>query len=147
MAHNITADQENDFLEQGRLNTESHYLREDKEITLPSGVRVDKIRKENGQLVLSEIKKTSKFLPAARLQLAYYLWLLEQDGVYASGEVLVPDERKREVVDLDEVRAELMAAIDAISQLVEEPKPPAATWLHYCKTCAYAEFCWSGTEA
>ncbi|MDQ3398880.1 MAG: CRISPR-associated protein Cas4, partial [Deinococcota bacterium] len=91
MAHQIEPEREFDLLAEGRLNTEAHYEREQKEITLPGGVRVDKVRREGGKLVLSEIKKTSKFLPAAKLQLAYYLWVLEQEDVQAVGEVLVPE--------------------------------------------------------
>jgi CRISPR-associated exonuclease Cas4 len=146
MAHQIEPEHENDFLEQGRLNTEAHYQRESKEIELPSGVRVDKVRSENGKLILSEIKKTSKFMGATSLQLAYYLWLMEQEGVAASGEILVPEERERKEIRLDDVREELMKAIKDIGQLVKAPTPPKATWLHYCKTCAYNEFCWSGTD-
>ena len=145
IAHQIEANQDDDLLAQGRLNTEAHYQREEKEIELPGGVRVDKVRKEKGELVLSEIKKSSKFLPAAKLQLAYYLWVLEQEGVQATGEVLVPEERKREEITLDDMREELMTAMSTIQTLITEPKPPKAEWLHYCKTCAYAEFCWSGS--
>ena len=144
MAHQIEPERDNDLLAQGRLNTEAHYERQSKEVTLPGGVRVDQVRRENGKLVLQEIKKSSKFLEAASLQLAYYLWVLEQEGVAATGEVLVPEERKREVVALDDVRTELLTAMDAIRKLVAEPRPPRAEWLRYCKTCAYAEFCWSG---
>ena len=82
------------------------------------------MRREKGQLILSEVKKSSKFLPAAKLQLAYYLWVLEQEGVEAIGEVLVPDERKREEVGLVEMRGGLLRVIDAIGVLTAEPRPP-----------------------
>ena len=147
MAHQIEPERENDLLAQGRLNTEAHYERREKEVVLPGGVRVDQVRREKGRLILSEVKKSSKFLPAAKLQLAYYLWVLEQEGVEASGEVLVPDERKREEVSLVEMRGVLLGVIDAIGVLTTEPRPPKAEWLHYCKTCAYSEFCWSGEPA
>lgn len=144
IAHQIEANQDDDLLEQGRLNTEAHYEREKKEIELPGGVRVDKVRKEKGRLVLSEIKKSSKFLPAARLQLAYYLWVLAQEGVSASGELLIPEERYKETIDLAEMQSALDTAMTDIRELLKAPTPPKAVWLHYCKTCAYAEFCWSG---
>lgn len=147
MAHQIEPERDFDLLAEGRLNTEAHYEREHKEIELPGGVRVDKVRREGGKLILGEIKKSSKFLPAAKLQLAYYLWVLEQEGAQAVGEVLVPEERQREEVVLEgEVRAELTRVLAAIPELVRRDKPPAAKWLHYCKSCAYAEFCWSGGE-
>ena len=145
MAHQLEPEHEFDLLAEGRLNTEAHYERREKEVTLPGGVKVDTLRREDGQLIIGEIKKTSKFLPAATLQLAYYLWVLEQEGVQASGEVLVPEEREREVVTLDErTRANLNQVMEAIKGLLKQPKPPAAIWIHYCKTCAYSEFCWSG---
>lgn len=146
MAHQIEPERENDLLEQGRLNTESHYRRESKEIELPNGVRVDKVRRENGKLVLSEIKKTSKFMEAASLQLAYYLWLVEQEGIEAMGEILVPEERERKEIHLDDMREQLLETMKAIKHLVKAATPPKVTWLHYCKTCAYNEFCWSGAE-
>jgi len=145
MAHQLEPEHENDLLAEGRLNTEAHYERREKEIELPGGVRVDQIRREKGQLILCEIKKTSKFLPASKLQLAYYLWVLEQEKVQAVGEVLVPEERKREVVALEgQTREDLLGAIEAIQALVPQRTPPPAVWVHYCKTCAYSEFCWSG---
>lgn len=144
MAHQIEPERDNDLLAQGRLNTEAHYERRDKEVVLPGGVRVDQVRREKDTLVLSEVKKSSKFLPAAKLQLAYYLWILEQEDVSALGEVLVPEERKREEVSLETMRGELEQAMTDIQALTSQPRPPKAEWLHYCKTCAYAEFCWSG---
>lgn len=146
MAHQLEPERENDLLAQGRLNTEAHYDRRDKEITLPGGVRVDQVRREDGKLIVAEVKKSSKFLPAAKLQLAYYLWVLEREGVKAVGEVLVPEERKREAVGLEDMRGELENAMSTIQTLVNEPRPPEAQWIRYCKTCAYSEFCWSGGE-
>jgi CRISPR-associated exonuclease Cas4 len=146
MAHQIEPEREFDLLAEGRLNSEAHYERREKEFALPGGVKVDQVRREQGKLVVSEVKKSSKFLPAARLQLAYYLWVLEREDVQATGEVLVPEERKREVVSLDDMRDELVEAMEAIQELVKQPKPPQAVWIRYCKTCAYAEFCWSGGE-
>jgi CRISPR-associated exonuclease Cas4 len=148
MAHQLEPEREFDLLEQGRLNTEAHYQREKKEIELPGGVRVDKVRREGGKLILSEIKKSSKFLAAARLQLAFYLWVLEQEGVKAVGEVLMPEERKREEVTLEgETRSQLMQALEEIPKLIAQPTPPVAKWIRYCNPCAYAEFCWSGDPA
>lgn len=147
MAHQIEPERDFDLLAEGRLNTEAHYEREKKEIEIPGGVRVDKVRREGGKLVLSEIKKSSKFLPATKVQLAFYLWTLEQEGVEAIGEVLVPEERKREEVILEGgMREELMRALEEIPKLIDQPKPPPAKWIRYCNPCAYAEFCWSGGE-
>lgn len=143
MAHEIEPDRDFELLAEGRLNQEAHYKRATKELALP-GMRLDQVRREDGKLIVSEVKKSSRFLPATRLQLGYYLWRLAEEGMEASGEILVPEERKREVLELTpELRAEIEDLVERIKALVREPAPPPAEKIPFCKKCAYAEFCWS----
>ncbi|MGI8540752.1 MAG: CRISPR-associated protein Cas4 [Rubrobacteraceae bacterium] len=145
MAHQVEPEREFDLLAEGRLNQEIHYERsaKDKELSLP-GIRLDRVRREGGKLVVSEVKKSSKFIPSARMQLGYYLWRLKKEGLPASGELLVPEERFREAVELTpELEAEVEGMVARIEALIEAPSPPAAERIPFCKRCAYAEFCWS----
>lgn len=143
MAHQVEPEREFDLLAEGRLNQEVHYERSAKELSLP-GMKLDRVRREGGRLVVSEVKKSSRFLPSARMQLGYYLWRLKREGLEASGELLVPEERFREVVELtEEMEREVGDLVARIERLVEEPSPPPARWLKVCPKCAYAEFCWS----
>lgn len=143
MAHEIEPEKDFELLAEGRLNQEAHYKRATKELALP-GMRLDQVRREGGKLIVSEVKKSSRFLPATRMQLGYYLWRLAEEGMEASGEILVPEERKREVMDLTpEVREEVEKMVADIESLVKEPAPPPAKKIPFCKKCAYAEFCWS----
>ncbi len=143
MAHELEPEKEFGLLAEGRLNQEAHYKRATKELSLP-GMRLDQVRREGDKLIVSEVKKSSRFLPATRLQLGYYLWRLDREGMEASGEILVPDERKREVVELTpELRARIEETVATIEALVELPVPPPAEKIPFCKKCAYAEFCWS----
>lgn len=143
MAHEIEPERDFELLAEGRLNQEAHYKRATKELALP-GMRLDQVRREGGKLIVSEVKKSSRFLPATRLQLGYYLWRLAEEGMEASGEILVPEERKREVLELTpELRAEVEDLVERIKTLVREPAPPPAKKIPFCKRCAYAEFCWS----
>lgn len=143
MAHEIEPERDFDLLAQGRLNQEAHYQRATKELALP-GMRLDQVRREGDKLIVSEVKKSSRFLPATRLQLGYYLWRLAEEGMEASGEILVPEERKRETLELTpELRTEVEDLVAKIEALVLEPAPPAAVKIPFCKRCAYAEFCWS----
>ncbi len=143
MAHELEPEKDFELLAEGRLNQETHYERATKELSLP-GMRLDQVRREGGRLIVSEVKKSSRFLPATRLQLGYYLWRLAKEGMEASGEILVPEERKREVLELTpELRAEVEALVAKIEALVREPAPPPAKKIPFCKKCAYAEFCWS----
>lgn len=143
MAHEIEPEKDFELLAEGRLNQEAHYTRATKELALP-GMRLDQVRRENGKLIVSEVKKSSRFLPATRMQLGYYLWRLAEEGMEASGEILVPEERKREVMELTpELREEAEQMVADIESLVREPTPPPAERIPFCKKCAYAEFCWS----
>ena len=143
MAHEMEPEKEFELLAEGRLNQEAHYKRATKELSLP-GMRLDQVRREGGRLIVSEVKKSSRFLPATRLQLGYYLWRLREEGMEASGEILVPKERKRETVELTpELRQEVERTVATIEALVREPAPPPAEKIPFCKRCAYAEFCWS----
>lgn len=143
MAHEMEPEREFELLAEGRLNQEVHYKRATKELSLP-GMRLDQVRREGDKLIVSEVKKSSRFLPATRLQLGYYLWRLAEEGMEASGEILVPKERKREVLELTpELRERIESLIREIEVLVSHPAPPAAKKIPFCKRCAYAEFCWS----
>jgi CRISPR-associated exonuclease Cas4 len=144
MQYQIDPETDHDLLDQGRLNNEEHYKRADKELELP-GIKVDQIRRENGQLILGEVKKSSAGLEASMMQLAYYLKRLEEEGVKAIGEVLIPKERKKIPVILNEkIKADLSKLTQEITSLLLELRPPKAKWLKFCPNCAYAEFCWSG---
>lgn len=143
MQYQINPDTEHDLLSLGRLNAQEHYERAEKEVVMP-GIRVDIVRREGSELVLGEVKKSSSGLEASILQLAYYLHTLEEAGVEARGEVLVPKERKRVPVRLDgETRQKLSRSKVEIEELLRKPNPPQANWLKFCPNCAYAEFCWS----
>jgi CRISPR-associated exonuclease Cas4 len=143
IAHQMEPEREFDLLAEGRLNQEAHYKLATKELSLP-GMRLDQVRREGGRLIVSEVKKSSRFQPATRLQLGYYLWRLAEEGMDASGEILVPEERKRELVELtSELKAEVEALLESLEALLREPVPPSAKKIPFCKRCAYAEFCWS----
>jgi len=85
MAHELNPNQEDSFLEIGRLIGENAYKREKKEITV-GNMKIDLIRKNNGETIIGEIKKSSRFENSARMQLAFYLYRLKQREIEAKGE-------------------------------------------------------------
>lgn len=143
MAHQIFPDQDDENMAIGRAIGENAYKREKKEIDLGLA-KLDLIRNENGELVVGEIKKTSRFLESATQQLLFYLLQMKDMGIVARGELLIPEEKKRFEVELDpQNEAEIRKAIEDIQELVEESLPPPAKKIKYCRQCAYGEFCWS----
>lgn len=98
MKHQIAPDQEDEAIEIGRFLSETTYQRDKKEISIGSIV-IDRIRQEDGQLIIGEVKKSSSYMKSARMQLLYYLDTLRQAGIYAKGELLFPKERKKNVLN------------------------------------------------
>jgi CRISPR-associated exonuclease Cas4 len=140
MAHSIAPDEEHQALEMGRVVHESYYTRLRKEVEA-EGMKIDVIEREGG--IIYEVKTSSKFLDATRLQLGYYLWRLERMGVKARGVIAVPREKRKIPVILDDdLRSRVMSALREISSICSEPLPPPPVKIPFCRRCAYRDFCW-----
>lgn len=143
MARKIIPDQENKYIELGRTIDENSYERDKKKILLDN-IELDLIRSDEGDVVIGEIKKSSKALSSAKLQLGYYLYRLKQKGVKAKGVLLVPKEKsKEEIILTDELEREIVTVLNDIYQIMQNAKPEQAIKIQYCKSCAYLEFCWA----
>ncbi len=143
MARQLEPAQENPFIELGRLLSEESYKRDRKEIRLDNIV-IDILRKDDEQVVIGEVKKSSRFEKSAMMQLAFYLSRIRDMGVEAKGELLFPKERKRIDVTLSpEIENELKSAEEDIRKIVSCESPPEARKNRYCKSCGYNEFCWA----
>lgn len=143
LSHGITADQDNIYMDIGRFLHNKAYERERKEIDF-HGMKIDILKNEEGRLVIGEIKKSSKYLESAKMQLLLYLSELEEEGINAEGLLLIPEEKKRESVVLDtKARERLDEVKKGILSTVSLKKPPAPVKSHYCKACAYSEMCWA----
>lgn len=141
MAHSITPDEEHESLEIGRAVHESFYTRMRKEVEA-EGMKIDMIGGDGG--VIYEVKTSSRFLEATRLQLGYYLLRLEEMGVAPRGVIAIPRERRKIPVSLDdELRGRVSAALREIADLCVKPLPPPPIRIPFCRRCAYRDFCWS----
>lgn len=143
MAHNLAPDQDDTNIVLGRFFGEQSYSRDRKEISF-GNMKFDVLKKDEHGLVLAEVKKSSKFVQSARMQLSFYLSELKDNGIEARGELLFPREKRKEMVELDEhTLAELEYAKGEIRRIITLDIPPAPQKNQYCGKCAYAEFCWS----
>ncbi|MEW6574141.1 MAG: CRISPR-associated protein Cas4 [Bacillota bacterium] len=142
ITHQLTPDQDDTNVALGRFIDETSYAREKKQLVVGSS-KIDVYRFAEGELVVGEVKKSSRYRKSARMQLAFYLKELAAHGIDARGELRFPKEKIREEVVLDSnVMAELEKAEHEILKLVDMEKPPPPTKNRFCKKCAYAEFCW-----
>ncbi len=142
-ARQINPYEDNPFLELGRFLQEESYARDKKSVRLEN-IELDVIRRKDGRLIIGEVKKSSKFLKSATMQLAFYLKQLEKYGIKTEGELLFPKERKRITVRLnDTIRQELETAEQVILKIVQQKIPPPAIEIRWCRNCSYREFCFS----
>jgi len=143
LSRGITADQLNDNMSIGRFLHENTYMREKKELDF-YGMKLDIIKKEKGRLLIGEIKKSSRYFLSAKMQLLFYLSELEEQGLDAEGILLIPEERKRENITLNESSREAIRKTkNEILDIVSNDIPPIPEKIKYCKNCAYNELCWS----
>ena len=143
MSRELTPDQEDPFLEIGRLISETAYKDDRKEVRIENIV-IDLLRRDDEDVVIGEVKKSSRYELSAKMQLAYYLLRLKRLGVIAKGELLFPKERKRIKLELTpELEEELEKALNEIEKIIKLEKPPEAKRNRFCSKCAYREFCWA----
>lgn len=143
LAHKITADQDDPNVEYGRFLQEHVYERQKKEISI-GHLKIDVLKSKDGQLVIGEVKKSSKAKDSSRLQLLFYLAELKEWGIEAEGELLFPEERRREKVILDEAAEKEIEKIKKnILSIIYQELPPPPKKISLCKNCAYRELCWS----
>ncbi|NCQ53420.1 MAG: CRISPR-associated protein Cas4 [Caldisericum sp. CG2_30_36_11] len=143
MAHQIVADQDNTYLALGRLIDEDSYKRNVKRVEMGNLI-IDLVKTKRGEVLIGEVKKSSKSPEAAKLQLAYYLYFLKKNNVTSKGMLLFPKERKKIPVELSsELEKEVEQTIKEIQQIVQSEIPPSKEKNRFCNNCAYREFCWA----
>jgi len=143
MVRELAPDQDNYLMELGRFISADSYNKERKEIEI-GNMKLDLLKRRSKSVVVCEIKKSSKFLKAAEMQLLFYLYQLKKRGIEATGELLIPKERKRLKVELTAKKEEeVKSAISEIKEIIKNSKPSAPVKSRFCGKCAYKEFCWA----
>ena len=138
---NMNIDNENILI--GKLIHETTFLREKKNFLIDNIISID-FKKGRENIIIFEIKKSSKLEEPARWQLYYYLYYLKKKkGINGKGVLVYPKEKRREKLVLTaEIEKELDKAIEEIPKIISSPKPPKPIKKPYCKKCSYYELCW-----
>lgn len=142
--HNIIPDQSNPFLELGRyIHERSFQNLGERTVELP-GMKMDIVWKEKDIIVVGEIKKSSKSVAGARIQLLYYLYEMNKLGFNVKGFILIPKEKKRiEIILNEENTKELRNFLNKTIEIVSLDIPPKIERHGKCSKCAYLELCWA----
>lgn len=140
--HQITMEQESDRVAMGKLVHDTSYNREKKEIEIDGRIKLDFFQNNN---TIHEVKLTDKMEDSHRWQLLYYLYYLKRKGIAdAVGEIDYPKLKQKTRVELTpELERQLEVVLVKIGDIINLPTPPVMEYMKICRTCAYAELCWS----
>jgi len=138
--HNIQMEQGNENVELGKLIDKNTYVREDKHINIDNVINIDFIRSQGN---LHEVKKSRSIEQASIMQVKYYLYYLEQKGVFdIKGKIDYPLLRQTIEVALDNSdRDEIGEILKNINEIVAISVPPKVEKTKICKSCAYHDLC------
>jgi len=116
--------QDDELLEMGRLINENAYARDMRKIILDN-IEIDLINGKEGNILIGEVKKSSKSEESARLQLLFYMYELKKRGISVNGVLLFPKEKSGFNVELGEEEIELLdQLIASILDTINKPYPP-----------------------
>ena len=142
ISRNIEADQSDSNIDIGRFIHEKSYIRDMKEVSI-DGMKIDRIKREGKDSIVSEIKKSSKYEEASKMQLLLYLQALRESGIEAKGVLKYPTEKKNVEVELNKSsEKELEKVKRDILRIIYAEKPLSLEKNKYCSKCAYKEMCW-----
>lgn len=143
-ANGVNMEQTSDAVYQGKLIHENSYKQRSdrfKEIAI-EGIKIDYFDSKNN--VVHEIKKSDKKEEAHSWQVKYYLYVLEQNGINATGVLEYPKLRKTMEVLLSEPdRKYIEDSIKKIEDIIEASSCPQRIQKSKCKNCSYFDFCYA----
>ncbi|SHE83510.1 CRISPR-associated exonuclease, Cas4 family [Mariniphaga anaerophila] len=144
-ASGINMEHTSEAVYEGKLIHETSYKQRSerfKEIST-GGIKIDWF--DTKQNVVHEIKKSDKREEAHIWQVKYYLYVLEQNGINASGLLEYPRLRKKEEVLLTTPDREyIKEATKKIEQIIAREQAPEKIKISRCRGCSYFDFCYSG---
>jgi len=145
MTRQMTADQDNSYIDIGRLIDDTSFEKEKKKIYLADiGAMIDMVTKKDGTYFIAEIKKSSRTLKSGIFQLKYYLFLLKKKSITVKGVIKIPKEKKSIEVELTHEDSETIECkLKELKNVIKKETPPQAKWLGVCPKCGHLEFCWS----
>jgi len=142
-SHGIELERFSDFVEIGKVISETYFKREKfKEIEMQS-FKIDFI-KIGSEIIVNEVKKSKKLEEAHIWQTKFYIYQLQKLGIECKkGIIHYPKLLKKIDVELTESdKIKIEEALGKIEKIEKLEKPPDVINKPYCKNCAYYQFCY-----
>jgi CRISPR-associated exonuclease Cas4 len=136
----IRFENENEYVQLGRLIDENSYKRNKKQIEIGK-IKIDFIDNKG---VIHEVKKSNRIEKAHIYQVKYYIRTVRNMGVMdISGQIDYPRLKKTEKVEWEETdEVEFQTIFSEIHDILKRSVPPPVIHKPFCKKCAYYEFCY-----
>ena len=140
--HHIEMEHTSDYVALGQLLHEDSYPREKKDMLIDNLIRIDFVDRDG---VLHDVKHGRSMETAHEMQILYYLYILKQRGLPGRKGVInyTRQRRKAEVELTPDRERDVEAAMEQVVQVTALPVPPDAEFTKLCRSCSYAELCWS----
>ena len=142
-SHGIELEKFSDFVEIGKVISESYFKKERfKEIEIFS-IKVDFIKIGN-EIIVNEVKKSKKLEDAHILQTKFYIYQFQKLGLNCNkGVIHYPKLLKKIDVEFtEEDKLKIEEALREIEKIEKLEKPPDVINKSYCKNCSYFSFCY-----
>ncbi|MGB9760145.1 MAG: CRISPR-associated protein Cas4 [Thermoproteota archaeon] len=144
-SHFTTLEKGSDLVQLGKLLQQTSYRETRKDLIVDQKIAIDFLKREN-ELILHEVKKSSKLEEAHIMQLAYYLYFLKNEKGIESIRGVINYPRERKIIEVKltrEKEKEIEEILRKVKEVISLPKPPKPEYKKYCRKCAYFELCFS----
>lgn len=142
-ANGVHMEHTSDAVYEGKLIHENSYQQRSKqfkEIAI-DGIKIDLFDTKNN--VVHEIKKSNKREEAHIWQVKYYLYVIEQNGINATGLLEYPKLRKTQEVFLTQPDREYIEEAKLkIEKIINLETCPGRIPKSKCRNCSYFDFCY-----
>lgn len=139
--HGIEMERDNDRVRLGKLVHEISYERRKKEISIDDRIVLD----WQADGIIHEVKLTDKMEQAHEFQLLYYIYYLKAKGIEnLKGQIDYPKLRQTKEIELNEENTKILEnTLEEMQKIVAAEIPPEVEYIKICRSCSYAELCWS----
>ena len=136
----ISMEQNSENVAIGKMLDEESYKKEEKHINIDNVINIDFIRKKG---LLHEVKKSRNVEEASIWQVKYYLFYLEQKGVFVKAQIDYPLLKQTIQVELNEEdKGDMGNILNNIKEVCSLSKPPIENKKSICKKCAFYDLCY-----
>lgn len=143
-SHKIQMEHTSELVKLGKLLHENSFKKERKNLIIDNNILIDFAKFKNN-IIIHEIKKSSKLYESHKAQLLYYMYYLKKEkAINTKGIINYPLENIKIEITLGKPEEKYIEnIIKNTIEIISLKYPPNPIKKKRCKKCSYYEFCWS----